>query len=63
MSFKFTDGTNGVSPADIVIQKSHSQDAADKYIKYYDQIKRLLKKGLNEETTASITGRSLNVIR
>jgi len=54
---------NGVSPADIVLKTSHSQDAVDRYIKHYEQIKKLLQKGLNEKAIVSITGRSLNVIK
>jgi Protein of unknown function (DUF1670) len=54
---------NGVSPADIVLKTSHSQDAVDRYIKQYEQIKKLLKKELDEKAIVSITGRSLNVIR
>ncbi len=53
---------NGVSPADIVLKTSHSQDAVDRYIKQYDQIKKLLRKGLKEKAIVSITGRSLNVV-
>jgi len=53
---------NGVSPADIVLKTSHSQDAVDRYIKQYEQIKKLLKKGLDEKAIVSITGRSLNVV-
>lgn len=54
---------NGESPADIVLKTSHSQEAVDRYIKQYDQIKKLLKKGLKEQVIVSITGRSLNVVR
>ncbi|MDQ3194305.1 MAG: DUF1670 domain-containing protein, partial [Bacteroidota bacterium] len=54
---------NGVSPADIVLKTSHSQDAVERYIKHYEQIKKLLQKGLNEKAIVSITGRSLNVIK
>lgn len=54
---------HGVSPADIVLKTSHSQDAVDRYIKHYDQIKKLLKKGLDIKAIVSITGRSLNVVK
>ncbi len=54
---------HGVSPADIVLKTSHSQDAVDRYIKHYEQIKKLLQKGLDEKAIVSITGRSLNVVR
>lgn len=54
---------NGMSPADIVLKTSHSQEAVDRYIKHYEQVKKLLKKGLDEKAIVSITGRSLNVIK
>jgi transposase len=53
----------GISPADIVLKTSHSQDAVDRYIKHYEQIKKLVRKGLDEEAIKSITGRSINVVR
>jgi len=53
----------GISPADIVLQTGHSQEAVDRYIKHYEQVKKLIKRGLNEEAIRSITGRSLNVVR
>ena len=45
----------GISPADIVLKTSHSQAAVDRYISQYDQIKKLLKKGLNEHEIKDIT--------
>jgi hypothetical protein len=53
----------GMSPADIVLKTSHSQTAVDRYLKQYEQIKKLLLKGLNEESIRGITGRSLKVVR
>lgn len=53
----------GVSPADIVLKTSHSQDAVDRYIKQYDQIKKLIKKGLSENEIKDITRRSLKTVR
>jgi len=53
----------GISPADIVLQTSHSQEAIDRYIKHYEQVKKLIKRGLDEEAIRSITGRSLKVVR
>jgi hypothetical protein len=53
----------GVSPADIVLRTSHSIDAVDRYIKHYEQVKKLIKRGMDEKAIKSITGRSLNVIR
>ncbi len=53
----------GISPADIVLKTSHSQSAVDRYLKQYEQIKKLLNKGLNETAIMGITGRSLKVVR
>ena len=48
----------GISPADIVLKTSHSQSAVDRYLKQYEQIKKLKLKGLSEESIKGITGRS-----
>jgi Protein of unknown function (DUF1670) len=53
----------GISPADIVLNTGHSQEAVDRYIKHYEQIKKLLKKGLDEIAIKEITGRSIKVVR
>jgi hypothetical protein len=53
----------GISPADIVLKTSHSQDAVDRYIKHYGQVKNLLRKGMKEEAIKEITGRSMKVVR
>jgi hypothetical protein len=53
----------GISPADIVLKTSHSQSAVDRYIKQYEQIKRLIIKGLDEASIRGITGRSLKVVK
>ena len=53
----------GISPADIVLKTRHSQDAVDRYIKHYSQIKKLLLKGLDETAIKEITGRSMKVVR
>jgi len=53
----------GISPADIVLRTGHTIDAVDRYIKHYEQVKKLLLRGLDEQAIKSITGRSLNVIR
>ena len=53
----------GVSPADIVLKTSHSQNAVDRYIKHYTQVKKLLRKGMDEESIKEITGRSMKVVR
>ena len=53
----------GISPADIVLRTSHSQDAVDRYIKHYSQIKKLIEKGMDEVEIKGITGRTLKVVR
>jgi hypothetical protein len=53
----------GISPADIVLKTSHSQEAVDRYIKQYDQIVKLIERKLNEESIKEITGRSMKVVR
>ncbi len=53
----------GISPADIVLKTSHCQEAVDRYIGQYDQIKKLIKKGLNEREIKDITRRSLKIVR
>ena len=53
----------GISPADIVLKTSHSQDAVDRYIKHYSQIKKLLQKGLDEIAIKEITGRTMKVVK
>jgi hypothetical protein len=53
----------GISPADIVLKTSHSQSAVDRYIKQYDQIKKLIRKGMDEAAIKEITGRTMKVVR
>jgi len=53
----------GKSPADIVLNTGHSQDAVDRYIKQYDQIKKLIRKRMDETAIKEITGRSMKVVR
>ena len=53
----------GVSPADIVLKTSHSQQAVDHYIRGYDQVLALAKKGQDAVSISQITGRTVNVIR
>jgi hypothetical protein len=53
----------GISPAKIVLKTSHSQDAVDRYIKQYDQIKKLIRKGMDEVAIKEITGRTMKVVR
>lgn len=53
----------GKSPADIVQNTGHSQDAVDRYIKQYDQIKKLIRKRMDETAIKEITRRSMKVVR
>ena len=53
----------GISPADIVLKTGHSQSAVDRYIKHYEQVKKLMMKGMNEIAIKEITGRSVKVVR
>ena len=53
----------GKSPADIVLNTGHSQGAVDRYIKQYDQIKKLIRKRMDETAIKEITGRSMKVVR
>lgn len=53
----------GISPADIVLKTGHSQDAVDRYIKHYTQVKKLLMKGLDEKAIQEVTGRTMKVAR
>jgi Protein of unknown function (DUF1670) len=53
----------GISPADIVLNTGHSQDAVDRYIKHYKQIKSLIRKGMDEKSIKEITGRTMKVVR
>jgi hypothetical protein len=52
----------GISPADIVLKTGHNQDSVDKYIKTYDQVLNLVKKGHDAITICEVTGRSMNTI-
>ncbi|MBU1622467.1 MAG: DUF1670 domain-containing protein [Nanoarchaeota archaeon] len=53
----------GISPADIVLKTGHSQDAVDRYIKHYEQVKKLINKGMDETAIKEITGRSMKVVK
>jgi hypothetical protein len=53
----------GINPADIVLKTGHSQSAVDRYLKHYDQVKKLLKKGMNESAIKEITGRTIKVVK
>ncbi len=53
----------GISPADIVLKTGHSQNAVDRYIKHYTQIKKLLMRGMDEAAIKEITGRTMKVVK
>ncbi|MCK4359921.1 MAG: DUF1670 domain-containing protein [Candidatus Cloacimonetes bacterium] len=53
----------GISPPDIVLKTKHSQDAVDRYIKQYDQIKKLIKKGLSETEIKDIVRKTMKLVR
>ena len=53
----------GISPADIVLKTGHSQDAVDRYIKHYEQVKKLLRKQISKESIQEITGSSMKVVK
>lgn len=53
----------GISPADIVLQTGHTQDAVDRYLKCYEQVLALVKKKHDSLSIAQITGRSINTVR
>jgi hypothetical protein len=53
----------GISPADIVLKTGHTQQAVDRYIKCYDQIKAMVQKKHDAISIVQITGRSLHTVR
>jgi hypothetical protein len=53
----------GISPADIVLQTGHTQNAVDRYIKSYEQVLALVTKKHDAISITQITGRSLNTVR
>jgi hypothetical protein len=53
----------GISPADIVLRTEHSQEAVDRYIKQYNQIRILIRKGLDQKAIKEITGRSMKIVK
>jgi hypothetical protein len=53
----------GISSADIVLKTGHTQQAVDRYIKCYDQIKAMVQKKHDAISIVQITGRSLHTVR
>jgi hypothetical protein len=52
----------GVDPVDIARRTHHGLDAVDRYIKSYEQVKGLCRKGLDREEIQKITGMSPKVV-
>lgn len=52
----------GISPADIVLKTGHNQESVDRYIKSYEQVLNLVKKGQDAITICEVTGRSMHTI-
>lgn len=54
---------NKVAPPDIARQVNHSQEAVDRYIKDYERIKFLVRRGVNIIEISHLTGRGKQVIK
>lgn len=52
----------GVSPPDIARRTNHSLEAVDRYIKDYQRVKLLTRKGLNPNEISQITGRGKKIV-
>jgi len=52
-----------VAPPDIARQVNHSQEAVDRYIKDYERIKFLVRRGLNINEISHLTGRGKQVVK
>lgn len=52
----------GVDPTDIARRTHHSLHAVDRYIKAYEQVKGLLRKGLDRHEISKVTGSSLKLV-
>lgn len=52
----------GMSPPDIARATGHSLAAVDRYLKAYDQIKVLLKRGLDVATICQVTGKAQRTV-
>ncbi len=50
------------TPTDIVLKASHSHTAVDSYISQYEQIKKLIQRGLDTDAIRGISGRNLKVV-
>jgi hypothetical protein len=52
----------GVDPTDIARRTNHGLDAVDRYIKAYERVKQLLRKGLDRHELSKVTGFSLKLV-
>lgn len=52
----------GISPLDIARRTKHSLEAVDRYIKDYQRVKLLVRKGLNTNEISQVTGRGKTVV-
>jgi len=52
-----------MEPPEIAARVKHSQEAVDRYIKDYERIKFLARRGIDEDEMALMTGRGKTVIR
>jgi hypothetical protein len=52
----------GVDPTDIAQRTNHGLDAVDRYIKAYERVKGLLRKGLARDEISKVTGFSLKLV-
>lgn len=52
----------GVAPPDIARRTNHSLEAVDRYIKDYERVKLLARRGLNPNEISQITGRGKKIV-
>ncbi|MFZ5641536.1 MAG: DUF1670 domain-containing protein [Bacillota bacterium] len=52
-----------MAPPDIARQVNHSQEAVDRYIKDYERIKFLVRRGLDITEISHLTGRGKQVVK
>ncbi|MCL6613404.1 MAG: DUF1670 domain-containing protein [Firmicutes bacterium] len=52
-----------IEPPEIAARVKHSQEAVDRYIKDYERIKFLARRGIDEDEMVLMTGRGKTVIR
>ena len=52
----------GLSPSAIARKTDHTQGAVDRYLKTYEQVLQLVKKGHDARSIRQITGRSMQTI-